>query len=179
MSLFSKVRSVVIFFVSRRSKGHETLSLGPVSGERSANHLVKVAPSAGWTARSRTIDFALAGADSRARSPGPHRRPRPYWLTRSAARRGWPPIPPASGRRSAKRSPASFPVRAAVAALRRSLLVATDLDPSRPMLIAEGKTAGRPSSPLHIIFAAISVTNNNERDFAGLDFVNPIREGAR
>lgn len=50
-------------------------------------------------------------------------------------------------------------------------------------LVAEGKLAGRPRSGLDMIIAAIAVTNdcvivtNNERDFAGLDFFNPLRGG--
>ena len=48
-------------------------------------------------------------------------------------------------------------------------------------LMAEGKSSGRPRSSLDAIIAAIAVVNqcvvvtDNERDFAGIDFVNPIR----
>ena len=48
-------------------------------------------------------------------------------------------------------------------------------------LMAEGKANGRPRSSLDTIIAAIAVTNDcvvvtdNERDFAGIDIVNPIR----
>lgn len=52
-------------------------------------------------------------------------------------------------------------------------------------LIAEGISAGRPRSPLDMIVASISLTNDcvlvtdNERDFVGLDYVNPVRENTR
>ncbi|WP_425908519.1 PIN domain-containing protein [Nitrobacter sp. TKz-YC02] len=48
-------------------------------------------------------------------------------------------------------------------------------------LMAEGKAAGRPRSGLDMIVAAIAGTNDcvvvtdNERDFAGMEFINPIR----
>jgi len=48
-------------------------------------------------------------------------------------------------------------------------------------LMAEGKTSGRARSGLDTIIAAIAVTNDcvvvtdNERDFAGVEIVNPIR----
>jgi len=48
-------------------------------------------------------------------------------------------------------------------------------------LMAEGKTAGRPRSGLDMIIAAVAGTNecvvvtDNEKDFAGLQVVNPIR----
>lgn len=51
-------------------------------------------------------------------------------------------------------------------------------------LMAEGKASGRPRSGLDMIIAAIAATNgcvvvtDNERDFAGIEIVNPIR-GAR
>jgi predicted nucleic acid-binding protein len=51
-------------------------------------------------------------------------------------------------------------------------------------LMAEGKASGRPRSGLDMIIAAIATTNgcvvvtDNERDFAGIEIVNPIR-GAR
>ena len=51
-------------------------------------------------------------------------------------------------------------------------------------LMAEGKAAGHPRSALDMIVAAIAGANNcvivtdNEKDFAGLRMVNPIREGA-
>lgn len=50
-------------------------------------------------------------------------------------------------------------------------------------LIAEGKAAGRPRSPLDMIIASVGMANgcaivtDNERDFAGLDFINPLRGG--
>lgn len=53
-------------------------------------------------------------------------------------------------------------------------------------LMAEGKAAGRPRSALDMIIAAIAearncvVVTDNERDFTGLPFVNPLhpdREG--
>ena len=48
-------------------------------------------------------------------------------------------------------------------------------------LMAEGKTAGRPRSALDMIMAAVAETNDcivvtgNEKDFAGLKIVNPLR----
>jgi predicted nucleic acid-binding protein len=51
-------------------------------------------------------------------------------------------------------------------------------------LMAEGKAAGHPRSALDMIVAAIAGANNcvivtdNEKDFAGLRMVNPIRDGA-
>jgi len=48
-------------------------------------------------------------------------------------------------------------------------------------LMADGKAAGRPPSGLDMIVAAIAGTNgcvvvtDNERDFAGIDIINPIR----
>ena len=51
-------------------------------------------------------------------------------------------------------------------------------------LMAEGKAAGRPRSGLDMIIAAVAGSNDcvvvtaNERDFAGLGIVNPMREGA-
>lgn len=50
-------------------------------------------------------------------------------------------------------------------------------------LMAEGKAAGRPRSALDMIIAAIAQANgcvivtDNEKDFAGLEIVNPLREG--
>lgn len=47
--------------------------------------------------------------------------------------------------------------------------------------MAEGKAAGRPRSALDMIIAAVAgandcvVVTDNERDFAGLQFVNPLR----
>jgi toxin FitB len=52
-------------------------------------------------------------------------------------------------------------------------------------LMAEGKHAGRPRSALDMIIASVAgandciVVTDNERDFAGLEIVNPLREGAR
>lgn len=52
-------------------------------------------------------------------------------------------------------------------------------------LMAEGRRAGQPRSPLDMIVAATAeahtclVVTDNERDFAGLPFVNPLRGGAR
>lgn len=49
-------------------------------------------------------------------------------------------------------------------------------------LMAEGKAVGRPRSGLDMIVAAVAAANqcvvvtNNEKDFAGLPIVNPIRE---
>ena len=51
-------------------------------------------------------------------------------------------------------------------------------------LMAEGKAAGRPRSGLDMIIAAVAGSNDcvvvtdSERDFAGLQIVNPMREGA-
>jgi predicted nucleic acid-binding protein len=51
-------------------------------------------------------------------------------------------------------------------------------------LMAEGKAAGRPRSGLDMIIAAVAGSNDcvvvteNERDFVGLEIVNPMREGA-
>lgn len=48
-------------------------------------------------------------------------------------------------------------------------------------LMAEGTAAGRPRSALDMIIAAVAgandcvVVTDNERDFAGLDFINPVR----
>jgi predicted nucleic acid-binding protein len=48
--------------------------------------------------------------------------------------------------------------------------------------MADGKAAGRPRSALDMIIAAVAgangcvVVTDNERDFAGLEFVNPLRE---
>jgi len=47
--------------------------------------------------------------------------------------------------------------------------------------MADGKSNGRARSGLDTIIAAVAVANNcivvtdNERDFAGIDIVNPIR----
>lgn len=49
-------------------------------------------------------------------------------------------------------------------------------------LMAEGKAAGRPRSGLDMIIAAVAganeciVVTGNEKDFAGLQIVNPLRE---
>lgn len=51
-------------------------------------------------------------------------------------------------------------------------------------LMADGKIAGRPRSGLDMIVAAVADANNcvvvtdNEKDFAGLQFVNPLRGAA-
>jgi predicted nucleic acid-binding protein len=48
-------------------------------------------------------------------------------------------------------------------------------------LMAEGTKAGRPRSALDMILAAIAEANNcivvtdNEKDFKGLKFINPMR----
>lgn len=48
-------------------------------------------------------------------------------------------------------------------------------------LMAEGRAAGRPRSGLDMIIAAIAAANDcvvvtdNERDFAGIEIINPIR----
>ncbi|WEF23659.1 PIN domain-containing protein [Paracoccus sp. S3-43] len=50
-------------------------------------------------------------------------------------------------------------------------------------LMAEGKAAGRPRSALDMIIASVAgandciVVTDNEKDFAGLEFVNPLRPG--
>lgn len=50
-------------------------------------------------------------------------------------------------------------------------------------LMAEGTTKGRPRSALDMIIAAIAQANgcvvvtDNEKDFTGLDFINPLRAG--
>ena len=50
-------------------------------------------------------------------------------------------------------------------------------------LMAEGTTIGRPRSALDMIVAAIAATNDctivtdNQRDFVGLNVINPIRTG--
>ena len=49
-------------------------------------------------------------------------------------------------------------------------------------LMADGKARGRPRSPLDMIIAAVAEANDcvvvseNEKDFAGLKIVNPLRE---
>jgi predicted nucleic acid-binding protein len=51
-------------------------------------------------------------------------------------------------------------------------------------LMAEGKAAGRPRSGLDMNIAAVAGSNDcvvvtdNERDFVGLQIVNPMHEGA-
>jgi toxin FitB len=51
-------------------------------------------------------------------------------------------------------------------------------------LMAEGSASGRPRSALDMIIAAVAgandciVVTDNERDFAGIDFVNPLRTTA-
>jgi predicted nucleic acid-binding protein len=51
-------------------------------------------------------------------------------------------------------------------------------------LMAEGKAAGRPRSGLDMIIAAVAGSNDcvvvtdSERDFVGLQIVNPMRKGA-
>lgn len=48
-------------------------------------------------------------------------------------------------------------------------------------LMAEGKSAGRPRSALDMIVAAVAEANDcivvtgNERDFTGVEFINPLR----
>lgn len=48
-------------------------------------------------------------------------------------------------------------------------------------LMADGKASGRPRSPLDMVVAAVAEANDcvvvteNEKDFAGLKFVNPLR----
>jgi toxin FitB len=50
-------------------------------------------------------------------------------------------------------------------------------------LMAEGTTSGRPRSPLDMIVAAVGEANgcivvtDNEKDFAGLPILNPLRNG--
>ncbi len=50
-------------------------------------------------------------------------------------------------------------------------------------LVAEGKLAGRPRGGLDMIIAAVAAANdcvvvtNNERDFAGIESINPISGG--
>ncbi len=52
-------------------------------------------------------------------------------------------------------------------------------------LMADGRAAGRPRSGLDMIIASVAGTNNcvvvtdNERDFSGLEIINPLREGTR
>ena len=52
-------------------------------------------------------------------------------------------------------------------------------------LMAAGKTAGRPRSALDTIIAAVAEANgcvvvtNNEKDFAEVEFINPLRGEAR
>lgn len=51
-------------------------------------------------------------------------------------------------------------------------------------LMADGKAAGRPRSALDMIVAAVAGANDcvivtdNEKDFAGVKFINPMRSGA-
>jgi predicted nucleic acid-binding protein len=51
-------------------------------------------------------------------------------------------------------------------------------------LMAEGKAAGRPRSALDMIIAAVASANecvvvtDNEKDFVGIPFINPMRETA-
>ena len=48
-------------------------------------------------------------------------------------------------------------------------------------LMADGTAKGRPRSPLDMIIAAVAEANDcavvteNEKDFAGLKFINPLR----
>jgi toxin FitB len=50
-------------------------------------------------------------------------------------------------------------------------------------LMAEGKATGRPRSGLDMIIAAVAgamdcmIVTDNEKDFAGIPFVNPMRDG--
>ena len=50
-------------------------------------------------------------------------------------------------------------------------------------LMAEGKAAGRPRSALDMIIASVAeaagcvVVTDSERDFVGLEILNPIRDG--
>ncbi len=52
-------------------------------------------------------------------------------------------------------------------------------------LMAEGKAKGRPRSALDTIIAAVAQANgcvvvtDNEKDFVGIEMINPLREGAR
>jgi len=52
-------------------------------------------------------------------------------------------------------------------------------------LMADGRAAGRPRSGLDMIIASVAGTNNcvvatdNERDFSGLEIVNPLRDSPR
>lgn len=52
-------------------------------------------------------------------------------------------------------------------------------------LMAEGSAKGRPRSALDMIIAAVAETNccvvvtDNERDFLGLECINPLRDGER
>jgi predicted nucleic acid-binding protein len=52
-------------------------------------------------------------------------------------------------------------------------------------LMADGKAAGRPRSALDMIIASIAATNDcvvvtdNEKDFADIAFVNPLRDDSR
>ena len=52
-------------------------------------------------------------------------------------------------------------------------------------LMADGKAKGKPRSALDTIIAAVAESNecvvvtDNEKDFAGIKIVNPLREGAR
>ena len=52
-------------------------------------------------------------------------------------------------------------------------------------LMADGTAKGRPRSALDMIIAAVAEANgcvvvtDNEKDFAGLKFVNPLRDAAR
>lgn len=52
-------------------------------------------------------------------------------------------------------------------------------------LMAEGKAAGRPRSGLDMIIAAVAganeclVVTDNEKDFAGIQIINPLRGAAR
>ena len=49
--------------------------------------------------------------------------------------------------------------------------------------MAEGKAAGRPRSALDMIIASVAGANDcvvitdNEKDFAGLEIINPLRGG--
>ncbi len=50
-------------------------------------------------------------------------------------------------------------------------------------LMAEGKAKGRPRNGLHAIIAAVAEANDcvvvtdNEKDFEGIDIINPLRGG--
>ncbi|HWK46427.1 MAG TPA: PIN domain-containing protein [Stellaceae bacterium] len=52
-------------------------------------------------------------------------------------------------------------------------------------LMADGKASGRPRSALDTIIAAVAEANDcvvvtdNEKDFAGIEIVNPIRQGEK